>query len=71
MDDWVWEVFVEKAELFMAIMERVWDRGRREAEDLARVLEKHGIPRGSTILEPGCGIGRVAIPLAKLGYRVT
>ncbi len=71
MDDWVWEVFAEKAELFIVIMEHGWDRGRREAEDLARVLEKHGIPRGSTILELGCGIGRVAIPLAKLGYKVT
>ena len=29
MDSWEWEVFVEKAELFMTIIEHKWDRGKR------------------------------------------
>ena len=28
-------------------------------------------PRGSTILDLGCGVGRMAGPLAALGHRVT
>jgi len=71
LSGWAWEVFVEKADLFIAVMEHKWERGRREAEGIARVLERHGVPRGSRVLELGCGIGRVAIPLARLGYRVT
>jgi SAM-dependent methyltransferase len=62
---------VEKADLFIAVMEHNWGRGEREARGIARVLEAHGVPRGSDVLELGCGIGRVAIPLARLGYRVT
>ena len=62
---------MEKAELFIAVLEHKWDRGRREAKALAKILEKHGVSPGSRVLELGCGIGRVAIPLAQLGYRVT
>jgi SAM-dependent methyltransferase len=32
----------------------------------------HGmVPRGATILDLGCGPGRIAVPLAALGHRVT
>ncbi|BEP17921.1 hypothetical protein PYJP_12730 [Pyrofollis japonicus] len=71
MSEWIREVFIDKAELFIIVMEHKWDRGRKEAEGIARVLEKHGVSRGSRVLELGCGIGRVAIPLAQLGYKVT
>ncbi|MGC8983413.1 MAG: class I SAM-dependent methyltransferase [Desulfurococcaceae archaeon] len=70
MASWVHEVFIEKAELFGAVMEAFWERGRKEAEGIARVFEKHGISKGSRVLELGCGIGRVAIHLARLGYGV-
>ncbi len=69
--DWIRDMFVDGACLFGMLLERMRDRGEREAEGVARLLDKHGIPRGSSVLELGCGIGRVAVPLAARGYRVT
>jgi SAM-dependent methyltransferase len=37
---------------------------------LARLYRRHGIRRGDRILDLGCGIGRVAVPLAMQGYHV-
>ncbi|WP_121700704.1 class I SAM-dependent methyltransferase [Streptomyces sp. E5N298] len=46
--------------------EAYWDSGRAQADMLATV-----IPDGAKVLDFGCGDGRVAIPLAALGYEVT
>ncbi|MDX3520709.1 class I SAM-dependent methyltransferase [Streptomyces scabiei] len=43
-----------------------WDSGRAQADMLATV-----IPTGAKVMDFGCGDGRVAIPLAGLGYDVT
>ncbi|MFF7329664.1 methyltransferase domain-containing protein [Streptomyces sp. NPDC008150] len=43
-----------------------WDSGRAQADMLATV-----IPAGAKVLDFGCGDGRVAIPMAALGYEVT
>jgi 2-polyprenyl-3-methyl-5-hydroxy-6-metoxy-1,4-benzoquinol methylase len=43
-----------------------WDSGRGQADMLATV-----IPTGAKVLDFGCGDGRVAIPMAGLGYEVT
>ncbi len=43
-----------------------WDSGRAQADMLATV-----IPAGAKVLDFGCGDGRVAIPMAALGYDVT
>ena len=43
-----------------------WDSGRVQADMLATV-----IPDGAKTLDFGCGDGRVAIPMAALGYDVT
>lgn len=43
-----------------------WDSGRAQADMLATV-----IPDGAKVLDFGCGDGRVAIPMAALGYDVT
>ncbi|MGW1015593.1 class I SAM-dependent methyltransferase [Streptomyces niveus] len=46
--------------------EAYWESGRAQADMLATV-----IPGGAKVLDFGCGDGRVAIPLAALGYEVT
>lgn len=43
-----------------------WDSGRAQADMLATV-----IPDGAKVMDFGAGDGRVAIPLAALGYEVT
>lgn len=46
--------------------EAYWASGEAQANLLATV-----IPAGSKVLDFGCGDGRVAIPMADLGYEVT
>jgi 2-polyprenyl-3-methyl-5-hydroxy-6-metoxy-1,4-benzoquinol methylase len=43
-----------------------WESGKAQADMVAAV-----IPDGAKVLDFGCGDGRVAIPLAELGYDVT
>ncbi|MFE9432337.1 class I SAM-dependent methyltransferase [Streptomyces sp. NPDC006640] len=43
-----------------------WESGQVQAEMLATV-----IPDGAKVMDFGCGDGRVAIPMAVLGYEVT
>lgn len=43
-----------------------WGSGRDQAADLATIL-----PAGCRVVDFGCGDGRVAIPMAGLGYEVT
>jgi ubiquinone/menaquinone biosynthesis C-methylase UbiE len=59
------------AEAFSELMEQLWERGESEARTIASMLERFGVRPGSHVLEVGAGSGRVAIPLAKMGYYVT
>lgn len=43
-----------------------WQSGKAQADMLAAI-----IPDGAKVLDFGCGDGRVAVPLAALGYDVT
>ena len=67
---WVKEVFVEKANLFLKTLNYKWERGREEANRIVELLKKHDL-EPKRVLELGCGNGRVAIPLAEMGYNVT
>ncbi|MFH9812472.1 class I SAM-dependent methyltransferase [Streptomyces olivaceus] len=46
--------------------EAYWESGKVQADMLATV-----IPDGAKVMDFGCGDGRVAIPMAALGYEVT
>ena len=58
------------AKYFLRVIDVLWERGEREASAVAAMLERHGVPPGSRLLELGAGNGRVALRLARLGYHV-
>ncbi len=67
--DWIHEFFVEKGELFLRVLNKMWENGRTEAEHISNLLNNLGIDKDASILEIGCGNGRILINLALLGYR--
>ncbi len=67
--DWTIKFFIDKAHLFLKIMNIRWGIAEREAKGIAKILSNHGISKGR-ILDLMCGNGRIAINLAKLGYNV-
>ena len=65
------EFFLRGGRLFGLVLRGLREGGVEEARLIAGLLERHGVRRGSRVLELGCGSGRIAVPLAALGYRVT
>ena len=62
-----WEIFFDAhAPVYM---ENVFTKNTKEEVDF--ILEELKLPRGSHILDVGCGTGRHAVELAKRGYKVT
>ena len=48
----------------------MWEKAGEEAFNIKRLLDSLGVKEGSLVLDLGCGNGRIAINLAKLGYKV-
>jgi SAM-dependent methyltransferase len=68
--DWANNVFVRNAKLYQLVLEGMWERGEEDAVAISAYLEKKEL-KGCQILDVPCGIGRVGIPLARLGFQVT
>jgi SAM-dependent methyltransferase len=67
--DWTKKLFIEHGDLFQVFLEERLVKAEDEARGLAGLFEAHGVGPEATILDLNCGIGRHAVPLAKLGYR--
>lgn len=63
-------MFLDKAELFLRLLNARWRMGGEEAKLVARLLGEHGLLPGARILDLGCGNGRIAVHLARHGYKV-
>jgi len=68
--DWAKNVFLKHADLYQMVLEGMWERGEEDAVAISSYLAAEGLAK-CKILDAPCGIGRVAIPLARLGFDVT
>jgi 2-polyprenyl-3-methyl-5-hydroxy-6-metoxy-1,4-benzoquinol methylase len=68
--DWAKNVFVRNARLYELVLEGMWEKGEEDAVAISAYLGAMGLKNGK-LLDVPCGIGRVAIPLARLGFDVT
>lgn len=67
---WTKRFFVDNAKLYAMVLESQWKNGEEHAELLSKLFKEKRMKK-ARILDIPCGIGRVSIPLAKLGYEVT
>lgn len=63
-------MYIDNAQRWVHWMNRGWGKAPRIARQINKVLKKHRVP-GRRLLELGCGNGRIAIHMARLGYDVT
>ena len=68
--DWAKKVFVRNAKLYELVLEGMWEKGEEDAVAISAYLAEKGL-KNCKVLDVPCGIGRVAIPLARLGFFVT
>ena len=68
--DWAKNVFVRNAKLYRLVLEGMWERGEEDAVAISSYLSQQKLAKGK-VLDVPCGIGRVGIPLARLGFDVT
>jgi SAM-dependent methyltransferase len=68
--DWAKNVFVRNAKLYELVLEGMWERGEADAVAISGLLREKGMD-SCRILDVPCGIGRVGIPLAQVGFSVT
>lgn len=67
--DWAGNVFVRNAKLYQLVLEGMWERGEEDAVAVSSYLGEAGL-KGCRVLDAPCGIGRLGIPLARLGFEV-
>lgn len=68
MSKWTRKLFIERADLFLKLMNQRWTLTDGLANGMSRLLETFGIKSG-TLLDLCCGNGRVSIFMAKKGYK--
>lgn len=62
---------MERPELFLPYLQKLKGEAIEEVESLDTVMRERGVGKGGRVLDLACGIGRHAVPLAKLEYVVT
>lgn len=68
---WTEQIYGDRSDLAIPFLKALLPQAPAEAQAIQKVLTEQGIAPGSHILDLSCGIGRHAVELARLGYRVT
>jgi len=68
MNDWINDLFVERADLFLKLLNQRWAQTEELVNGMSRLLDGFGIKSGS-LLDLCCGNGRVSIFMAKRGFK--
>ena len=68
--EWPESLFIDNAKLYAMVLEGMWKKGEDYATLLSVFLRKKKL-KDCEVLDVPSGIGRIAVPLAKLGYSVT
>lgn len=68
MSDWIKNLFIDRSDLFLKLLDYRWGRTVELVDGMVKVLNDFGIVSGS-LLDLCCGNGRVSIYMAKKGFR--
>jgi len=67
--DWAESLFIGNAKNYARVLESQWKNGEENAKLLDSLFKEKRV-RKCRVLDVPCGIGRVSVPLARLGYQV-
>lgn len=68
MSDWTNKLFIQRADLFLKLLNQRWPKTEELVTGMVEVLSGFGIEHGK-LLDLSCGNGRVSIHMAKRGFR--
>lgn len=68
MSEWIRRMFIERADLFLRVLNKKWAEAERLVGGMLKLLSSYGITSGN-LLDLCCGNGRISIHMAKRGFR--
>ena len=68
MSDWVKKLFIDRAYLFLKMLNQRWTKTEELVNGIVKVLNSYGITSGN-LLDLCCGNGRISVHMAKKGFR--
>jgi len=68
MEDWIRKLFVERAGIFLKLLDERWKITEELVNGMVKVLNGFGIASGN-LLDLCCGNGRISIHMAKKGFK--
>jgi 2-polyprenyl-3-methyl-5-hydroxy-6-metoxy-1,4-benzoquinol methylase len=69
MEGWIDELFIEKGELFLRILDYMWRNAERDVASIISLFKRYDIKQDANIIDVGCGNGRILVNLALKGYK--
>jgi SAM-dependent methyltransferase len=68
MSDWAKKLFIERADLFLKLLDARWAQTDELVNGMVKVLRTQGIASGN-LLDLCCGNGRISVYVAKQGFK--